>query len=39
MRAIWRTDFLSRLCMRRTLPIISMVITPSIPPLHKKAAG
>lgn len=34
-----RTDFLSRRCIRRTLPIISMVITPCIPRCTKKAAG
>jgi hypothetical protein len=38
MRAIWRSDFLPRLCIRRILPIMSKVITPS-PLLHKKAAG
>jgi hypothetical protein len=38
MRAISRTDFFFRLCKRRILPIMSMVITP-VPLLHKKAAG
>ena len=37
-RAISRTDFLSRRCIRRTLPIMSMVITPCSR-LLKKAAG
>ena len=35
--AISRTDFLSRRCMRSTLPIMAMVITPDTP-LLKKAA-
>jgi hypothetical protein len=38
MRAISRTDLFFRLCNRRILPIMSMVITPR-PLLHKKAAG
>jgi hypothetical protein len=38
MRAISRTDFFLRLCSRRILPIMSMVITPR-PLLHKNAAG
>ncbi len=36
-RTISRTDFFSRKCIRRTLPIMAMVITPS--PLLKKEAG
>ena len=38
MRAISRSDFFFRLCKRRILPIMSMVITPR-PLLHKNAAG
>jgi hypothetical protein len=38
MRAISRSDFFFRLCKRRILPIMSMVITP-LPLLHKNAAG
>jgi hypothetical protein len=38
MRAISRSDFFLRLCNRRILPIMSMVITPR-PLLHKNAAG
>jgi hypothetical protein len=38
MRAISRSDFFFRLCNRRILPIMSMVITPR-PLLLKKAAG
>jgi hypothetical protein len=37
MRASSRYDFFFRLCKRRILPIISMVITPR-PLLHKKTA-
>jgi len=37
MREISRSDFFFRLCKRRILPIMSMVITPR-PLLHKKAA-
>jgi hypothetical protein len=37
MRAISRTDFFWRCRIRRTLPIMAMVITPY--PLLKKAAG
>jgi hypothetical protein len=36
--AISRTDFLSWRCIRSTLPIMAMVITPDTP-LLKKAAG
>ena len=38
VRAISRSDLLRRLCKRRILPIMSMVITP-LPLLHKNAAG
>jgi hypothetical protein len=38
IREISRIDFFVRLCNRRILPIMSMVITPA-PLLHKKAAG
>jgi hypothetical protein len=38
MREISRADLFVRLCKRRILPIMSMVITPH-PLLHKKAAG
>jgi hypothetical protein len=38
MREISRADLFFRLCKRRILPIMSMVITPR-PLLHKKAAG
>jgi len=37
MRDISRSDFFFRVCKRRILPIMSMVITPG-PLLHKKAA-
>jgi hypothetical protein len=36
--AISRTDLFSLWCIRRTLPIMAIVITPGTPPL-KKAAG
>jgi hypothetical protein len=36
-RTISRTDFVSRKCIRLTLPIMAMVITPS--PLLTKEAG
>jgi hypothetical protein len=38
MREISRADFLFRLCRRRILPLISMVIIP-LPQLLKEAAG
>jgi hypothetical protein len=38
VRAISRSDLLPRLCKRRILPIMSMVITPR-PLLLKEAAG
>jgi len=38
-RTISRTDFFCRRCIRRTLPIISMVIILLLPRLLKKAAG
>jgi hypothetical protein len=38
MRAISRSDLFFRLCKRRILPIMSMVITPR-PLLHKNPAG
>jgi hypothetical protein len=38
MREISRADLFFRLCKRRILPIMSMVITPR-PLLHKNAAG
>jgi hypothetical protein len=34
---ISRTDFFSRRCIRRTLPIMAMVITPRTPLLEKEA--
>jgi len=37
-RTISRTDFFSRKCIHRTLPVMAMVITSCIPPLRKKAA-